>query len=370
MSSSCGLLASSEIRVQAPSVVVSWPSVPVEIVRATGFRPVIARGASDPTPAADAHLEAGIFPNRLRHLVEDALTGRLSSAARIIVPRTSDADYKCFLYLRELVRIGAATAVPPTVLFDLLQSSGAEVRNYDVMRTRALLDDLASISGRMPSAGDLRQEITRANAARAAATRLVALRRVVPRVTGTDVFPLLAAFWELEPERYVETAGDAAIRIAERPPLAGPRVLLAGAPVDGPALHEAVESHGAVVVAEVGPWGSGAAGAPVRVDDDPVTALADKYRADSIGARTPVDALRRWTERMLDDIDAVVVSLPPDDAVFGWDYPALRDRLQARGVPHACLHGDPHEPLTAADHAALEAMVSAAARRQEAPWHG
>ncbi len=34
---------------------------------------------------------------------------------------------------------------------------------------------------------------------------------------------------------------------------------------------------------------------------------------------------------MLDDVDAVVVSLPPEDAVFGWDYPALRDMLQARG---------------------------------------
>ena len=351
---------------QEPSVVASWPSVPLEILRATGFRPVIARGAAAPTPAADAHLEPRIFPNRLRQLVEQALTGRLSNAARIIIPRTSDADYKGFLYLREFVRRGMAAAVPPIALFDLLQSGGADVRTYDVMRTRALVDELASASGRMPSADDLRREIARANAARAAAARLVALRRGVPRVAGTEVFPLLAAFWEMEPERYVEMAREAANAIAARPPLAGPRVLLTGAPVDGPTLHEAIEWHGAIVVAEVGPWGSGAAGDDVRVDDDPAAALADKYRADSTGARTPADSLRRWTERMLDDVDAVVVSLPPDDAVFGWDYPWLRDRLQSRGVPHACLHGDPYEPPTAADHAALDAMVSAASQRQEA----
>jgi hypothetical protein len=351
--------------VPEPSVVASWPSIPVEIVRATGFRAVMVRGAADPTPAADEHLEPRIFPNRLRRLVDDALTGALSSAARIIFPRTSDADYKCFLYLRELVRRGIATAVPPILLFDLLQSGGSEVRNYDVMRTRALLDELASASGRMPSADDLRREIARANAARAAAVRLIALRGGVPRVTGTEAFPLLAAFWELEPDHYVEMAQAAANRIAARPPLAGPRVLLLGAPVDGPTLHEAVESHGAIVVAEVGPWGGGAAGDDVRIDDDPIAALADTYRADSIGARTPADSLRRWTERMLDDVDAVVVSLPPDDAVFGWDYPALRDRLAARGVPHACLHGDQHETPTPAEHAALDAMVSAASRRQE-----
>jgi benzoyl-CoA reductase/2-hydroxyglutaryl-CoA dehydratase subunit BcrC/BadD/HgdB len=312
------------------------------------------------------HLEPGIFPSRLRRLVEDALTGRLDRAVRIVIPRTSDADYKCFLYLREFVRRGVVTALAPLVLFDLLQSRGPDVPAYDVARTRALLDDLSSATGRTPSADDLRREITRANTARAAARRLVELRRPVPRVAGSEVFPLLAAFWEMEPDRYATMADDAASRIASRPPLAGPRVLLTGAPVDTPTLHEAIESHGAVVVAEVGPWGSDAAGEDVRIDDDPVAALADKYRTDSIGARTPVDSLRRVTERMLDEVDAVVVSLPPNDAVFGWDYPALRNLLNARRIPHVCLRGEPHETPTLADHAALDAMVSAASRLQEA----
>jgi hypothetical protein len=348
-----------------PLVAASWPSIPVEIVRATGCRLVLARGASRPTPAAEAYLEPRLFPSRLRHLVEDALTGRLSSAARIVIPRTSDADYKGFLYLRELVRRGVVTAVGPIVLFDLLQSHGAEVTSHNVGRTRALLDDLASASGRHPSADDLRREIARANAARAAAARLVALRGGAPRVTGSDVFPLLAAFWEMEPERYVEMALDAADRIAGRPPLSGPRVLLMGAPVDGPSLHQVIESLGAIVVDEVGPWGSGAAGDQVRVDEDPLAALADKYRADAVGARTPMEALRRWSERRLDAVDAVVVSLPPDDAVFGWDYPAVRDQLQARGVPHACLRSDPYDPPSADDLAALDAVVAAASHGQE-----
>ena len=351
---------------QESHVVTSWPSVPVEIVRAAGLRPLIIRGASGPTPAADVHLEPGIFPSRLRRLVEDALAGRLARAARIVIPRTSDADYKCFLYLREFVRRGVTTALAPVVLFDLLQSRGADVPAYNAARTRALLDDLSSASGVMPSADDLRREITRANTARAAARRLVALRRPVPRVAGTEVFPLLAAFWEMEPDRYVTMANDAASRIATRPPLAGARVLLTGAPVDGHTLHEAIESHAAIVVDEVGPWGSGVAGADVRLDEDPVAALADKYRADSIGARTPVDSLRRLTEGMLDEVDGVVVSLPPDDAVFGWDYPALRDVLNARRIPHVCLRCDPYERPAPADHAALDALVSAASRLQEA----
>jgi benzoyl-CoA reductase/2-hydroxyglutaryl-CoA dehydratase subunit BcrC/BadD/HgdB len=164
----------------------------------------------------------------------------------------------------------------------------------------------------------------------------------------------------------VALANDAATEIAARPALGGPRVLLTGVPVDNPELHRAIESHGAVVVAEVGPWGSGAAGDDVRADEDPILALADKYRADATGARTPAASLRRQIEHMLDDVDAVVVSLPPEDAVFGWDYPALRDLLQARGLPHVCLRGDQYQAPTLDEHARLAAMVAAASRLQEA----
>jgi benzoyl-CoA reductase/2-hydroxyglutaryl-CoA dehydratase subunit BcrC/BadD/HgdB len=318
------------------------------------------------TPTADAHLERDIFPSRLRHLVEAALTGRLSEATLIVIPRTSDADYKCFLYLREFVRRGIVRKLPPVLLFDLLQSAGRHVPVYDVSRTQALTDQLAASSGRVISTDDLRAEIVRTNAARAAARRLSALRRGAARVAGAEAFPLLAAFWRLAPDDYAPLAGEAADVIARRAPLDGPRVLLLGAPVDTSRLHAAIESQGAVVVAEAGPWGSEAAGDDVAAAGDPIAALADKYRADVSGPRAPAEAVRRFTERALDDADAVVVLLPPDDMVFGWDYPSLRARLQGRGIPHACFRGDPYQPLTPEDQAQLRALV-AAAERHEAP---
>lgn len=346
-------------------VVVSWPSAPMELVRAAGLTPVVARGASSPTRAADAHLEADIFPSRLRQLVEAVVTGRLARVARIVIPRSSDPDYKCFLYLRELSRIGATRRAAPTCLFDLLQSHGANVRAYDVARTHALAGELASASGHAPSDEDLRLEIGRANKARAAARQLDALRRRSPRVTGAEAFALLGAFWQLDPDDYAALAAAAAAEIAERPPLEGPRVLLAGAPVDTPALHAAIESHGAIVVAETGPWGRGAAGADVTADGDLVAALADKYRTDTVSARTPADDLRAWLQGAIADIDAVVVSLPPDDTVFGWDYPAVKDLLDARGIPHTCLRCDPSATLTPQEHARLDACVGTALRRRE-----
>ena len=100
---------------------------------------------------------------------------------------------------------------------------------------------------------DLRREIANANRARAAARRLNALRTDAPRIAGADALPLLGAFWQLEPERYVTLAEAAADSLAGRPTLEGPRVLLAGAPVDSTALHAAIEADGAVVVAELQP---------------------------------------------------------------------------------------------------------------------
>ena len=354
---------------EGPAAVLSWPSVPAEIVRAAGLNPFVVRGGASSTgatPAADAHLEPGIFPSRIRRLVDAALTGGLSGAACIVVPRTSDPDYKCFLYLREFARRGIAPSLPPVLLYDLLQSQGPDIPAYDAARTRVLLEQLASTTGGRPSLDDVRHEITRTNGARTAARRLLALRDVEPRVTGAEVFPLLGAFWSLPPEQYAALAEEAADDIARRTALAGPRVLLAGAPVDSPALHAAIEARGAIVVAEAGPWGSDMAADHLDSGSDPIAALAERYRTHTLSARTPADTLRASTTRALDGVDAVVVSLPPDDAVFGWDYPALRDLLATRRIPHVCLHGDPYGPQSPDDSSRLDRLMRDAAARKEA----
>ena len=346
------------------AVVLSWPAAPVEIVRAAGLNPLVVRGGVGPTPSADAHLEAGIFPGRLRSLAEAALSGYLGSAARIVFPRTSDPDYKCFLYLREFGRLRIASALPPVSLFDLLQSEGPNVRTYNAARTRALLDELTMVSGRSVSLDDVRHEIARVNVARAAARRLAALRRGAPRVTGGELFPLLGAFWSLDPDLYAALAGAAAEELEGRSVLDGPRILLAGAPVDGTVLHSAIESRGAVVVAEVGAWGS-AAGEDVLCIDDPIAALADKYSADAIGPRTPIARMRSTIAGLLDGVDAAVISLPPEDTVFGWDYPWLRNLLEKRCIPHTCLNSDSCGPVSSADEERLDALMNTLAARTE-----
>ena len=342
-----------------PVAITSWPTVPAEILRAAGLRPVVIRADAAATPLADAWLEPGAFPNRLRQLLELALAGHLRHAACIVLPRTSDPDYKVFLYLRELIRRGLMPASPPILLFDLLQSNAPEVRAYDAARTRDLFGALVALTGRQPLADDVHAAIAQANVARTAMRRLLALRRGAPRVSGTEVLPLLGAFWRLAPDAYAVLANEAADVLSGRPAFGGPRVLLAGAPIDGPALHAVIESFGALVVAEPGPWGSDAAGDEVSPDGDPFMAIAEHYRRTAIGPRTPLTAVDHRVRWMSSDIDAVVMLLPPDDAVFGWDYPRLRARLEARRLPHRCLTGEPCLPLATDDRERLTALVAA-----------
>jgi hypothetical protein len=310
-------------------------------------------------------LEPDLFPNRIRQLVEAALNGRLANVAAIVVPRSSDPDYKSFLYLRELTRRGIVAGLPPVWLFDLLHSDGADTQAYDAERARALSARLANLSGRPSGPEDLRREIASANRARAAARRLHSMRADAPLIAGAEILPLLGAFWQLEPARYASLAEAAADSVIDRPPLVGPRVLLAGAPVDSAVQHAAIEAEGAVVVAELSPFGSGAASADIDTSDDPLTALAEHYRRESIAARMPVKALMHKLDDALRGVDAVILSLPPDDATFGWDYPRVRELLARRSIPHAVLTGDPALAATGTDSNRIRTLLGAVASKRE-----
>jgi benzoyl-CoA reductase/2-hydroxyglutaryl-CoA dehydratase subunit BcrC/BadD/HgdB len=327
--------------------------------------PVFARGRGAPTPSADRVLEPDLFPSRLRQLVEAALTGRLARVAAVVLPRSSDPDYKCFLYLLELARRGIATELPPILLFDVLRSDDAAARAYNAGRARELSARLARLAGREPGPDKVREAIASTNRARAAARRLDALRADTPRIAGTEALPLLGAFWQLEPERYASLATAAAEPLMRKTPLEAPRVLVAGAPVDGTTLHAGIEAAGAVVVAELSPFGSSGTRADVDASDDPFAALASYYARQSIDARLPVKALMQALDDALRVAEAVVISLPADDASFGWDYRRIRELLARRSIPHTVLTGDPAYDATAADRARIESLLHTAAAHRE-----
>jgi hypothetical protein len=114
------------------------------------------------------------------------------------------------------------------------------------------------------------------------------------------------------------------------------------------------------------------AGADISSAIDPITAVFEKYYADMPGPRTPVSSTDgRFAMLLDDDIDGVVFSLPPWDSVHGWEYPHQRNRLDALGVPHLILRGDPGDPSAVADDRdRLARFLDRAADRRAGRSHG
>jgi benzoyl-CoA reductase/2-hydroxyglutaryl-CoA dehydratase subunit BcrC/BadD/HgdB len=327
-------------------------TVPWELLRAAGLSPLVIRPTRSAGAAGAEWLDPGVFSPRICGLFESALAGELNFLSAIVFARTSEQDYKAYLALREVAREGRADGLPALLFYDLLYSVSQHAYEYGLARTRALAAELEQLTGRAVTPETLDAAIQESNAARAAARALQALRRHEPRLRGTEALALLGSFFLLDRASYADLAARAAREAEQRAPLPGPRLLLAGAWVDDDRLHALIESHGAVVVAEDGGWGTRGAGHDIargvlddgsrqRLSADLTAAIFDKYYRDGPSVRQFPPADRNWLhDTAASDIDGVVFYLPPDDSVMGWDVPRERHRLDGLGIPSLVLRDD------------------------------
>ena len=105
-----------------PVVGMTSDTVPWELVEAAGCFPLVLRRPRRPTPNADQLLEPDVFSARIRGLFEGIVSGEWSFLRAVVVPRTSEQDYKLFLYLREIMRETSGSGMPPVYLYDLLHT--------------------------------------------------------------------------------------------------------------------------------------------------------------------------------------------------------------------------------------------------------
>ena len=319
---------------KAQIVGITSNTVPWELLRAAGCDPVLVSPPAGPTPNADQLMEPAFEP-RIRQILESTLAGKAAALRHIIIPRTSAAEYRLYLYLREVAR--QTNTASPAYLFDLLHTRSSRTRAYGMGRLIALQKALQEWTGKPITAAALQSAIDESNAARRAIRRLLRLRRGdKPRLKGSEAVTLIGAWNFMDRGEYADLLDRAIPEIRRRPVLAGPRILIKGFPLDHPHLHRAIESHGAVVVAEDDWWGSRAAGAAIRPDRDPLVAIFAKYYLDAPSPQVfPRQAADRWFEREVQiDVDGVVFYLPCHDDVYGWDYPRQREFLDRHRIPH------------------------------------
>lgn len=322
-------------------------TVPWELLRAAGYFPVMLNPAGGPSRFADRYMEDGVFSARIRGIFDGIASGAWPFLKLVVVPRTSEQEHKLFLYLHEVARQGFATGLPSLYLYNLLHSRSDEAEQYGLERTRELRNYL--------HAGDLAGAVKESNGAYRAVHSLRALREgPEPRLSGTQALALIGAVYFMDRAGYAQLADEAAYELSRSVPLSGPRVLIKGSPLHHTGLHSAIESHGAVVVAEDDWWGSRAITTGMATEGDLVREIFRMYYGE---APSPRGISHEWSLTASAHVDGVVFYLPPDDDVLGWDYPGLREILEERGTPNLLVREDASEELSPECHRRIENLV-------------
>lgn len=327
-----------------PLVGITSNTVPWELITAAEMYPIVLRSEDCATPFADEFMEPGVFQPRIRSIFDQIVSGRWPLRA-VIIPRTSEQEYKLFLYLREVSRQHPDKALPAVYLYDLPHSRSEESKSYGLRSTVALKEQLEVIGGRRMALDDIAKSIEESNAARAVVRSLAGLRRGTPQITGRLALSLIGPFWFIPRKKYCHLAQGAVANLRDRPASSASRILVKGVSIDHSKLHDLLESLGALVASEDDWWGERCAGQDISSLGNPIAACFEKCYFDSPSPRTfPESVADSWFEgRSREGIDGVVFYLPDGDYVYGWDYPRQKNFLDALGIPSLVIRNDPPE---------------------------
>jgi benzoyl-CoA reductase/2-hydroxyglutaryl-CoA dehydratase subunit BcrC/BadD/HgdB len=326
-----------------PVVGITSNTVPWELIRAAGAFPCVVNSGNPNHLDIGNFMEEGVFEKRIRAIFGAAISGDLQHLSLLVLSRTSEQEYKLYLYLREVARQDPRRRIPPVYLYDLLHTRSSEACSYGLERTRRLKERLEDLTGTPINSDALQQAIEESNSARRAIRNLLRLRQPEPKVSGTDALSLTAPFFFIDRDQYTRLAEQAVKLIEPRNPLSGNRVIITGASLNHQGLHQAVEMHGAIVVAEDDWWGAQSAGGDTdNGSKDLLKAIFEKYYLDAPSPRLfPFEIADAWFQQAsTDGIDGVIFYLPPEDCVAGWDYPRRRRYLDERGIPHLLVRED------------------------------
>ena len=333
-----------------PLVVFMSNNVPVELIHAAGCFPLQWPSAPrEATPRADRYMEARFDP-MVRSAFEQLLSGELSEAQLLVLPRTVDSMQRLYYYLCELRRSFGET-LPEPFLYDLLHTPFDTSAEHNLASTRALSLRLEALTGRPIFDAQLAASIALYDRIRSK------LARLRPQLWGERAFALYTASQRLSPEAFEPILDD---MLATPPPAAGgTRVLLIGSAHDTDALHRSVANAGGQVVADFHWRGDLLWGAPIGQGS--LDALSEHYHRHSLSCRTyPVPIPQLLELARSSRARAALFFYYEEEEALTWDFRAQREALRTLGIESLALERQPYPPS-----AALEPAIRAFLARLE-----
>lgn len=266
--------------------------VPVELALAAGALPLRFRATgSEDSSLGDAYM-SGRLCTYVRHVVTlaldenfDFLDGAICSNACDHIRRAADLFTK-------------KTAIPFKGFLSIPRAPRESLYGYYRDELRALLDGMAAAFGTEASDEALRDAIRTVNENRRRLARINRMRlEDQPKLSGAEALAVHIASQALPPTVFAELADRLIEALAERPGLESPRarLVLIGAELDEPAYVRAIESQGALVVADRLCFGARSVLEPIDEDAaDPLDAIGRAYFFRPSCARMIGDFPNRW----------------------------------------------------------------------------
>ncbi|MDD3717259.1 MAG: 2-hydroxyacyl-CoA dehydratase family protein [Actinomycetota bacterium] len=301
--------------------------VPVELIHAAGAVPVRMLQGPAPGDVAGAYMQP-FCCSFARSLLEGLGNGTYDYLSAVVMPHTCDTIRN----LSDLVE----TAAPGLRVMRLMVPTTVhtpEAVDFMVEELAALRPDLEGVTGNEAGGADLRESIRLYNRCRSALDGL--------REAGPGNRRLYAAYLALQltgPEEFLDMMG----RVEAGGTEAGTRrVAVIGGPVPQLEVFDLLEEYGMRVVWDDLCTASRFAAGMVAEDGEPLRALAERYLG-RCPCPTKLDPANRREQELIAGIgesgaEGVVFAQQAFCEFHSFDYPGLKERLDAEGIPSVRL---------------------------------
>ncbi|MBW2408945.1 MAG: 2-hydroxyacyl-CoA dehydratase [Deltaproteobacteria bacterium] len=283
--------------------------MPPELILAAGALPLRMRGVgSEDSSHADAYL-SGHVCTYVRHTINLVLEGYYDFLDGEISLNSCDHVRRCADVLRK------KTSIAFHGFISVPRNPRESLYGYYRNELQKLLTQMRNHFGVRITDDDLREAIAGMNANRRRLHLLNALRRgEKPKLSGAEALGVHIASQVLPPAVFAEIADRLIEALNDRPGLASPRgrLILIGAELDEPEYVAAVESQGALVVADMLCFGERSV--LDLLDEkaaDPLDTIARAYFFRPSCARMIGDFPNRW-----ENLKQLATAVQADGIVF------------------------------------------------------
>lgn len=312
------------------------PFSPPELITAAGLTPYRIRGnVKEPIAHADAYFEPYGCPY-VRNLFDQGLRGSFDFLDGLVMSHSCDAMQRiygiwCFYHPPKsafMVNVPNTTA-PYSI----------EFYKRELQFFREWLEKLV---GRQVTVDDLRKGIELHNANRALVRDLYGLmKEEPPRLSGSELFELLISGVQMPADEFNAALLKAKRKFQRRKATTAkriPRLMIYGNIIDDPSFMKVIEDCGANVVVDDTCLGTKSNWKDVRLDIEPLDALANYYLVDFTCPRTYHGVgLERfhYLGSLASEfkVDGIILSTLSYCDLYGLDIPDVKRYLQGEGYP-------------------------------------